>query len=184
MSGRAAHGARPRRAGPRRPQRGIGLLEILMALVVVSIGFLAAARMQLEGMRFSQSAYFQSQAYFLASEMIDRMRANVEGVDDGDYDDKSIASVTSDPGCGSTNCLPAQIARQDLYDWRMSILATGAADGVVGALPSSSDKSATATITKVADTVSDYEIELTWPEVVAGDTGEESLSVRFTAQAL
>lgn len=160
-------------------QRGIGLLEILLALVLVSIGFLAAARMQLEGMRFSQSAYFRSQAYFLASEMVDRMRANVEGVDDGAYDNKSIASAGGDPGCNSRVCLPDDIARQDLYEWKLAILATDAADGVVGALPSGDGTPATGTITPLGDNA--YRITLTWPEVVGGEERQEVLSVEFTS---
>jgi len=67
-------------------QRGIGFIEILITIALLSIGFLALARMQVEGMRFSQSAYFQSQAYFLASDMINRMRTNTDGVRDGHYD--------------------------------------------------------------------------------------------------
>ena len=166
----------------RATQRGVGLIEILLAVVLISIGFLAAARMQLEGMRFSQSAYFRSQAYFLASEMADRMRANLEGVDDGDYDGKSIADSLSDPGCDAKNCVPAEIAQQDLFDWRMSILGTGAAAGVVGALPDGEDGGPVATITSLGD--ANYRISLEWPEVVAGATGTETLSVDFTIQAL
>ncbi|MFK7892804.1 MAG: type IV pilus modification protein PilV [Granulosicoccus sp.] len=68
-------------------ERGIGLIEILIAVVVISIGFLATARMQVDSMRLSQSAYFQTQAAFLASEMIDRMRSNLPGVTSGFYTD-------------------------------------------------------------------------------------------------
>ncbi len=81
--------------------KGIGLIEILIAVVIMSLGFLAAARMQVEGMRFSQSAYYQSQAYFLASDMIDRMRSNITGVENGYYDDQATSSEADDPGCAT-----------------------------------------------------------------------------------
>ena len=59
-------------------QQGIGLIEILIAVLLVSIGFLAAAQMQVHSMRFSQSAYHQSQAYYLATSMIARIRSNTK----------------------------------------------------------------------------------------------------------
>jgi len=57
-------------------ERGVGLIEVLMALIVLSIGFLVSANMQLRGMRSNQETYNQSQAMMLANEIMDRMRNN------------------------------------------------------------------------------------------------------------
>ena len=50
---------------PLEHQSGVGLLEVLIALIILSFGFLATARMQVEGMRYSQGAYNLSQAKFM-----------------------------------------------------------------------------------------------------------------------
>ena len=107
----------------KQKQSGVGLIEILISVILLSIGFLAAAKMQVEGMRNSQSAYYQSQAYFIAADIIDRMRANLPGVRDGHYDDAEISSTVTSPGCDTSTsiCSPEQIAQQDLYEWSSHI---------------------------------------------------------------
>ncbi len=56
--------------------RGFTLAEVLVALLVLSIGLLGAAGLQLASLRSSQDAYLRSQASILALDMIERMRAN------------------------------------------------------------------------------------------------------------
>jgi len=36
-------------------QKGVGLIEVLLAVIILSIGFLAAARMQVEGIAANQA---------------------------------------------------------------------------------------------------------------------------------
>jgi type IV pilus assembly protein PilV len=56
--------------------RGFTLLEILIAMVVLSIGMLGVAALQGVGMRSNHGAYLTSQASLLAYDMADRIRAN------------------------------------------------------------------------------------------------------------
>ena len=56
--------------------RGFTLLEVLIALVVLSIGLLGIAALQGVGLRSSQGAYLTSQAGLLAYDIADRIRAN------------------------------------------------------------------------------------------------------------
>ena len=168
------------RVGP-DAQRGVGLVEILIAVVLVSIGFLAAARMQVQGMRFSQSAYFQSQAYFLAGDMIDRMRANARGVDDSAYDAVDTDEAVADPGCDtSTLCSPAQQAQQDIFDWRAHFVPDGSGSVVV--LPGAGDVAAKGTVT--ARGAGRYEVTVTWSEVVDGENAAQSLSMFFVTETI
>jgi len=160
-----------------KKQRGIGLIEILVAVILVSIGFLAAARMQVESMRFSQSAYFQSQAYFLASDMINRMRTNTQGVESGEYD-----NVMTDPGaidqfCSVQSCDSAQIALQDIYDWSGYFYSRDNNANFVPALPSSADIQAFAQVVPVDEQI--YQVSLTWSEAIRGEEVAQSLSVNF-----
>ena len=59
-----------------RRQRGFSLVEALVALLVLSIGLLGIAGLQLTGMRNNQAAYLRSQAVVLADDILERMRAN------------------------------------------------------------------------------------------------------------
>jgi type IV pilus assembly protein PilV len=75
--------ARQRGAGSCAPCGGRGsrahgftLLEILVALLIVSIGLLGIAGIIAIGLKNNQSAGFRSQATWLANDIVDRMRAN------------------------------------------------------------------------------------------------------------
>ena len=165
--------ARAGRSAAARTQSGIGLIEILIAVVLISIGFLAGARMQVEGMRFSQSAYYRSQAYFMANDIIDRMRANLEGVRNGSYDSQTTVATSVKPDCFVTSCDAADIAQRDLAEWSDYIFPSANA---IAALPSSDTVTAQGSITR--DTNGQYTVSLIW----ADSDGSDSLDVRFLPQ--
>src|SRR5690606_37316619 len=64
--------------GRRESTRGGGftLIEVLIALVVMSVGLLGLASLQTNTLAFNRDAYLRSQATALAYDIIDRMRAN------------------------------------------------------------------------------------------------------------
>ena len=161
-------------------QRGVGLIEILVTIVILSIGFLAAAQMQVQGMRFSQSAYYQSQAYFLASDMMNRMRANSDGVIVGSYDDIQTSASVADPNCRAVACSPEQVAVQDVFDWSSYFHNLNGAANFIPALPSSATIAAGAKVESIAPGL--FKVELTWSELVDGEFSAESLSVNFAVQ--
>ena len=102
--------------------RGFTLLEILIAVVVLSIGLLGIASLQALGQRSNHSAYLRSQATALAYDMIDRMRANNAGVSGGDYNSiDTTANTYTDPGCASAACSSSQMAQYDMYDWQQEL---------------------------------------------------------------
>jgi type IV pilus assembly protein PilV len=55
---------------------GFTLLEVLVALVVLSIGLLGLAGLMAASLKNSHSAYYRTQATWLAYDVLDRMRAN------------------------------------------------------------------------------------------------------------
>ena len=67
---------RRRPPSPSADQRGATLIEVLVAMLVLSIGLLGLAGMQMTALKSNQSAYYRSQATVLAYDIIDRMRAN------------------------------------------------------------------------------------------------------------
>ena len=161
-------------------QKGIGLIEILITIVLLSIGFLAAAQMQMQGMRFSQSAYFQSQAYFLTSDMIDRMRANFEGVKAGHYDGAATSSEKVSPGCDQILCSPKQLAQQDIFDWSAKLYSMQGDANFIASLPSSEPVSALGTVNDLGDGI--YEVRMSWSEVIDGEETPSFVLMNFAPE--
>jgi len=97
-------------------QPGFTLLEVLIALLVLSIGLLGLAGLQAKGLSYNQSAYLRSVATAQAYNMADRIRANPAGSSTGDYDNVS-GLPSSHTDCTKNVCSPAQMAAFDLYQW-------------------------------------------------------------------
>lgn len=60
----------------RKANSGFSLVELLVALIVLSIGFAGYAALQLVGVRSVEDSYQRSQMTMLVEEMAERMRAN------------------------------------------------------------------------------------------------------------
>jgi type IV pilus assembly protein PilV len=97
---------------------GFSLIEVLIALVVFSVGLLGVAGLQVSGLRANHSSALRSQTTYLAYDMADRMRANLQGVNDGNYN--NLSGVPGDPGCVSSGCTPALMAQDDLREWNLA----------------------------------------------------------------
>jgi type IV pilus assembly protein PilV len=103
-------------------QRGMTLVEALVALVVLSIGLLGVAALQVTSLRNSHAAHTRAQATALAYDIADRMRANRAAAQSGNYD---IA-------LGATLATPATLAEIDLSTWKDALTATlPAGDGAI-----------------------------------------------------
>jgi len=94
------------RAGSQRTQRGMTLIEVLVALLILTVGLLGAAAVQLNALKYTDSSRMTSQASFIAYDMMDRIRAN------------SAADYTATPPTSGN----LSVARdQDLYDFTTNI---------------------------------------------------------------
>ena len=171
--------ARIRTASPRGPRRarGVGLLEVLLAVVLVSIGFLAAARMQVQSLAHGQNAQALSQAKFLLLDVAERMRANRAGLRAGLYDDASTETAEDAvPACrgAALGCTPAEIALADLADWRARLAGDGATRRAL--LPSTPEIPARATIGP--DDGGTRTVSVRWAERTADGLVERVVSVQ------
>lgn len=93
-------------------QQGFSLLDVLIAVLVLAIGVLGAALLQLHALRYSASAADQTQAIFIAYDMLDRMRANSA--------DLSRYATSVSPGCDPQP--PAtSILATDLADFAQAV---------------------------------------------------------------
>ncbi|MDH3304686.1 MAG: type IV pilus modification protein PilV [Gammaproteobacteria bacterium] len=93
--------------------RGFSLIEVLIALVIMSVGMLGIAGLYVEGMNAGRTSIFRHHAVTLASDVADRIRANPRaGVD--------YQGPGGNNNCvlGNVNCNPAQMAANDIALWR------------------------------------------------------------------
>lgn len=158
-----------------RQQRGVGLIEVLLAVVIVSIGFLAAARMQVQSMSTSQNNYALSQAKFIVLDMSERMRSNRPALEAGSYGGLETADGKSMPDCvnNATACSPADRMAADLYAWSEYFHPTSA--NTPPLLPSAPNVEAKGSIEKMGDS---FQVTASWAERVDNDFVERTYSVR------
>ncbi len=147
----------------RSNQTGVTFIEVLVAVVVLSVGFLATSRMQIMGMRYNQSAFMKSQASIMASSIADRMRANDDGVNAGLYNAINTSSLPGDPGCITSGCNSNQLAQLDIHQWGQT-LADGLPDGV-------------GTVTNNAGL---FQIDVSWSESVESTSQTQTVSIWLT----
>jgi type IV pilus assembly protein PilV len=96
-----------RRARGSRP-RGVSIVEVLLALTVLSVGLLGAAAMLLDSLRNQASALQKFRAIHLVRDMADRILVNPRGREH--YDTRLSAS----PACSEhEGCSIAQLAAAD-----------------------------------------------------------------------
>lgn len=100
-------------------QRGVGLIEVMIGLFVLAIGLLGMASLQNKAVRMNNTSYLYSQATLLASDIVERVRANRDAV--GDYAYAYGDSVTASTDCGAENCTAEQMADWDVAQWRADI---------------------------------------------------------------
>lgn len=100
---------------------GFTLIEVLIAVLVLSIGLLGLAALQTSGLGMNHSAYLRSQATILASDMADRMRANRAALNA--YDNVST-TPSATAGCSTTaGCSSNQLAQDDMVAWAADVAA-------------------------------------------------------------
>lgn len=136
--------------------RGFTLVEVLVALVVLTIGMLGIAAVYLEGLRSSRMALLRTQAVVLAADMADRIRANRYVLAGAQVYDPASTVATARDACDKTTdvtstCSPAQMFANDLARWQAS---------VQNRLPGGTGTVAFA----IVNTIPTYTVTVTWVE--------------------
>jgi type IV pilus assembly protein PilV len=100
-------------------QKGAGLIEILISLLVIATGILGLTGLQANSLASNRTAYYRTQATILAYDIIDKQRANKAEALAGNYaiDVNSTAATTT---C-ITDCTTADITAMDLTQWKNSL---------------------------------------------------------------
>jgi len=100
-------------------QRGLSMIEVLVAVVIISLGLLGMAGLQASGMRTSQSAFYRAQAAQFTNDMAERMRANL-----GDARNYTLALTATAPTGTS-------VRDRDRADWLARVATLPAGDGSI-----------------------------------------------------
>jgi len=98
-----------------RKNHGFTLLEVMIALFVLSVGMLGSTAMILRGQTEATKTNAEAIAMQLSASMAEMMRSNITGVKAGNYN--ALNSGAVDPGCASTGCTAAEIATYDSAMW-------------------------------------------------------------------
>lgn len=123
-------------------QTGTTLVEIMVSIVVIAIGLLGLASMQINALKFQQTASQRSEAIQSSYDLADRMRvnfvytrpelyANERTENEAKYTSKttyaagSSASHTAPNNCNRVvaggACTSLQVAANDLADWQLNL---------------------------------------------------------------
>ena len=152
-------------------ERGLSMLEILITILVVSIGLLGLAGLQFAGLRAANGAQEHTLATLLAQDIEERIRANA-GTPPASpnlaYNSISLDSTSSPAAvdCITASCSATQMADFDIYQWYRSIV------------PMAGDKPLlpNAAISISSTNGMDFQITIQW-----GDpSGPQSLITTFT----
>lgn len=101
-------------------QRGVTLIEVLIAMVLMAFGLIGIAALQTTAISSNVVSAQYTQASLLAQNMAERMRGNRTGVINNDYL-RAAGTVGNPPAnCASASCTPAQQAQWDLAVWYAS----------------------------------------------------------------
>ncbi len=125
---------------PRRFARGFTLIEVMVAIVILSFGLLGVAGLMVLGIQNTYSSQQRTIATQLAYDMIDRMRANLTGTElaisgtGGNYDRPSatpaatggpystqVASCIGTTAAATGPCTVANMVDNDAYEWQLTI---------------------------------------------------------------
>jgi len=110
--------------GKRKKSAGFSLLEVLIALVILSVGLLGIAALMSTALKSNSSAYMRTQATALAYNIIDRMRANLPAANNLAYNVSMPAAAATGAipaTCTGANCTSAQLATYDIGQWEYDL---------------------------------------------------------------
>ncbi|PWQ99173.1 type IV pilus modification protein PilV [Leucothrix pacifica] len=154
-------------------QHGFSLIEVLVAVLVIAIGLLGVAGMQLVGLKGNQQSFSKNQAAHHAQAILERMRGNPAAVISDSYlFDSTTYNCAVEPaencGLASATCTPAQIASYDLFR-----AYCGRKGGTVGGIKGDLSN-ATLNISCPVDCETGVALMLGWDEQLLGNEGKKS----------
>jgi type IV pilus assembly protein PilV len=142
--------ARPSRTHARRA-RGVALMEVLVSMLVIALWLLGSAGLQAGMFKLQKSAGFRLTAMALASELGERMQANISAAKTGSYEMAAGADPSGQADCTTQHCSSTDLASFDLRSWKARVSA-------------SMDVASVSVVRDTTATVPTYTITISWNE--------------------
>lgn len=153
------------------------LTEMIVAVLIMAIGILGVAGLQVVSIQQNRSALIRGQALQIGNDMLDRIRANR----DGDYDGVTFAAAppVDAEDCTAGTCTEAEMAEYDIAQWKCELNSNDPAGdpfaicvtlGIAGVLPNGEGQ------IEVVDGV--HEVTVRWQSGSAGQTSNMILRAR------
>lgn len=165
-------------------QKGVGIVEALVALVVISFGVLGIAGLQLAGMKHSSSGLARAKAVMVADDLSTRMRMNRTGSKAGDYDgfdtDSFACAAAPTAFCQTTSsevaqsCNAIQIATFDKYSLACGLSDGAARQGGIDELLPPNSRLSVVCDDSPCEEDSSYTITVRWLEVENASSSSDS----------
>ena len=149
---------------------GYTLIEVLITMLVLAVGVLGAAGLQVTALKNLQTSGSYGTAAMLANDMADRMWINRAQVLADAYN-HSEAPAGTIPDCDANVCSGAQMAVYDTNEWQQ--LVTGYTQAGTDIVVPSMLQSGQGEVTRPVNTEPDFEITLRWDDDNSGSTGTE-----------
>jgi len=109
----------------RKRVRGVSMIELLVAVLVMGIGVLGITALQMVSLQNNRAALYRAEAVQLAYDMMDRIRANPAGVNVAGeaYDGIDLDDAPAEPTvmCNDAVCTQADMVEFDLAVWKCSL---------------------------------------------------------------
>jgi type IV pilus assembly protein PilV len=153
--------------------KGFTLVEVMVAMMVLSIGLLGIAKLAFSSVQSNSSAYMRTQASELTQEIFDAMRANRNQAALGTYNVAIGAFPGAGTNCSQAVCTDVLMAAYDVSVWKARLAATfpGGDGSVVTALAVNANNNQEVTVV----------VTVQWNDAVAqqtfGQGGNQTLSV-------
>lgn len=108
-------------------QKGLSMIEVLVAITILSIGLLGTAALQIQSKRANLGSVERTLASMLVNDMFERMRANPTEFNtyltEMDQSQKVGETGGTEPRrCVDQLCDEAQLAAWDVWDWEQSLI--------------------------------------------------------------
>lgn len=143
-------------------QRGVGLIEVLVAVLILSLGMLGMAGLQTRALKANQSSHARTQAVMLSYYMLDAMRADRATALSSAF---PYNTPSAGPICDATTLTGTTLVDNSRKDWIESLKTNlGDADSTCGAILCQANGECT--------------LQITWDDSRAGGLGDQRFETK------
>ena len=166
-------------------QSGVSLIEVLVAVLVFSIGLIGLAGLIVMSTRATHVGYLRTQATFLANNMAERMSANPAAIWAGKYNLTTYPAAAAPAGCdtAATACSAAEVAVHDMQIWsaQLKVFLPNPSASIACTDVTSVDYNPSGKMAQRPPYGGNCKMIVSWTERLAGDQAHRSAATQIFA---